>query len=402
MTARDCPTLNAISAPAWKHWALMLTAIIVGAGVLLVGHTWPQWGASYGPGLARLLKSTSSPVINWFYTLLLFTTAQGAALILWARSRSLKDFNGNYRIWGWAAATWLFFSFAIATQAHVALSETVLHHIRWRTNGAALWCWLLPATAWGWGIALRLEPELRADRSGHFTFLAAGGWYMAAAGVLCQREFWPKVCPAELSVLLAAAFQLMAHASLFLSTTLHARYVLLFSAEPPQTKRRAVTKVAVTVDAGEDKPRRMWPSWLSMRGSAAADETDTAESEDGKPKRGKKRATAATTKKRTTPRKTPRQSKPVEAPAEAEEEGWDESGSEGWDTGETADTKAESAVLETANASKGQNNYRFDGAEDTNSSHYSEDSESDDFKGLSKKERRRLQQQMRDEERKNR
>ncbi|MDB5340300.1 MAG: hypothetical protein JWN70_5919 [Planctomycetaceae bacterium] len=386
MTACNCPTSTVISAPAWKHWTVAFVGTLIGSGVLLAGLTWPDWGPNYGPGLARLLKTTSSPIVTWLYSLVLFTTAQGAALILWARSRSERDFHGNYRIWGWAAATWLFFSFAVATQAHVALSETVLFHIRWKTNGAALWCWLLPAVAWGWGIGLRLEPELRTDRSGHFLFLAAGGWYMAVAGVLCQQEFWPKVCPAQLSVLLAALFQLLGHSSLFLSTSLHARYVLLFSAEPPLIKRRAA-KSAIAAEVDETQPPRRWLSMLSWSRRTSAD--DSEEADDGKPKRGKKRAVATTTKKRATARKTTRRSKTAEDAAEADE-------SEGWEN----DEGTESDESGTAESGAEQKNYRFDAAEDSGDADDSDDNDSGEFKGLSKKERRRLQQQMREEERK--
>ncbi len=383
MIARNCPTAAIVSAPAWKHWLVVLAGTILASSILLAGLTWPEWGPGYGPGLAQLLKSTSSPIMTWLYSLVLFTTAQGAVLILWARSRSERDFHGNYRIWGWAAATWIFFSFAIATQAHLALSETVLHHIRWRTNGAALWCWLLPATAWGWGIALRLEPELRSGRAGHLLFLAAGGWYMAVAGILCQQEFWPHVCPTQLSILLAAIFQLLGHSSLFLSTSLHARYVLLFSAEPPQMKRRSTAK-APAADAAETQPRRRWLGLLGWMRRTSADDEET---DDGKPKRGKKRVTVTSTKKRTTARKTTRRSKPAEEASEGDE-------SEGWENEDAAEIESESTGSE---ASSSQKNYRFDSAGDADDS---EDSNSDEFKGLSKKERRRRQQQMREVERK--
>ncbi len=391
LTAHNCPTFSVVAAPAWKHWALVVAGSVIAAGIVLAGSTWPDWGPSYGPGLARLLKSTSSPVITWLYSLALFTTAQIACLILWARSRNERDFQANYRIWGWAAATWLFFSFAIATRAHLAFSETVLYHIHWRTPGATLWCWLLPATAWGWGIALRLEPELRTDRAGHLLFLAAGGWYMAVAGILCQQECYPRACPASLSILLAAAFQLLGHASLLLSASLHARYVLLFSAEPPAMKRRTAAKATPAAETEEAQPPRRWLGLLSWARRTSA--AEGAESEEDKPKRGKKRTT--TTKKKAPARKTTRRSKAVEEEAESED-GWEEepAAEEGWETAESTDgTESAPAADETSTDDK---NYRFDSAED------GDNDDSDEMKGLSKKERRRLQAQMREEARRTR
>lgn len=399
LTACNCPTATFVSAPAWKHWAVVLGGIVISSGALLAGLTWPEWGPGYGPGLARLLKTTSSPVVTWLYTLVLFMAAQCATLILWARSRSERDFHGNYRIWGWAAATWLLFSFVVATQAHLALSETVLYHIHWKTPGATLWCWLLPAAAWGWGIGLRLEPELRTDRAGHWMFLAAGAWYMAVAGILCQQEVWPNACPTQLSAILAAAFQLLGHASLFLSTSLHARYVLLFSAEPPAIKRRATARAAIANDDGDTQPRR-WLKMLSwMRRTSASDAT--TETDDGKPKRGKKKGTATTTKKRTSSRKTPRRSKPADEAADSEgSEGWEETEGEGWESQEGMDTT--DATSENSEAEAAQKNYRYDAAEDAGGNDDAESNDSDEFKGLSKKERRRMQQQLREEERRGR
>ena len=384
LTASNCPTLSVVTASAWKHWAVAVGGTAIGSGLVLAGLTWPEWGPNCGPGLSRLLKTTSSPLITWLYSLTLFVTAQGAALILWARSRSERDFHGNYRIWGWAAATWIGLSLAIATQAHLAFSETVLHHIRWRKNGAPLWCWLLPATAWGWGIALRLEPELRTDRVGHFLFLAAGGWYMLLAGVLCQQEFWPKACPDQVSSLLAAVFQLLGHASLFLSTSLHARYVLLYSAEPPQQRRRTTAKMLAAA-GDETPPRRRWLGLLSWKRRTSAERG--METGDGQPKRGKKRATATAAKRRNTVRKSSRRRKSAEDGVEVEEsERWNESEAEGWEGDASAEVdRSESVEREAGSPPK---NYRFDGAEDT--------SGAADLNGLSKKDRRLVQQQARE------
>ena len=224
-------------------------------------------------------------------------------------------------------------------------------------------------------------------------FLTAGAWYMAVAGILCQQEVWPKACPAQLSAILAAAFQLLGHASLFLSTSLHARYVLLYSAEPPAIKRRATAKAVLSDDDADAQPRR-WLKMLSwMRRTSASDAT--TEPEDGKPKRGKKKGTATTTKKRTSSRKTARRTKPADEAAESEgSEGWEETEGEGWETQEVAETTDANSEVEAA-----QKNYRYDAAEDVGGNEDSESNDSDEFKGLSKKERRRLQQQQREEER---
>ncbi len=399
MTERNCPILSVVSTQAWKHWAVVFAGTLVVCGFLAAGQAWPEWAPGYGPGLTRLLKSTASPLVRWIYTLVLFLTAQGACVVWWARSRSLQDFHGNYRIWGWASATWLFFSFVVATNAHLAWSQTMLHHIHWKNPAAPMWCWLLPAMAWGLGIALRLEPELRNDRSGHFLFLAAGGWYGAVGGMLCQVEFWPKCCSPERSEFLLAAFQLMGHAALFLSTTLHARHVLFFSAEPPQkpVKRRAAAKSAEQAPPSKAERGSLWPRWLSLskrRGEETPDTSDNAE-----PKHGRKRAAPA--KKRTAVRKPTRLS---QAAGESSET-WDGSTTDdeslaGANAGGDEATESNTGGDDT-DSSSGRR-YRIDGAGETGGEDTTEDGDSDEFKGLSKRERRKLQQQMKEDERRNR
>lgn len=387
LTARSCPVLTLISAPTWKHIVAVLAALAGGLGLVFAGYASPQWAAAYGPGAMRLFQGNATPILGWVNTLTLFTTAQAACIVWWARARSLRDFEGNYRIWGWAAATYLLFCFASATQAHLAWSETILYHIRWRTPGAGLWCWLLPASAWGWGLALRLEQELRDNRWGHWLFLTAGAWYLGIVGLLCQRQFWPQFCTAELSQVLIVTLQLLGHACLFLSTVLHARFVLCCTAEPPLSRRRNLaTKASEPVSvSGGWLWWILWPSWL-LRSRAAASDGDL--DADGKPKKGRKRAAP---KKRTPTRKAGRVPKPEDEAPEEEE----------WEEDESASDDAEEEFADTSSDGK---RYRVDSSEDPAGAHFSEseDEESDEGKGLSKRERRRLQQQQREQERRSR
>lgn len=383
LSARECPVLTVVSARAWKHWCCALLALAAGLAILVADFAWPNWGAANGPKFARWLAGPASPILPWANSLSLFLTAQAAAIVWWARSRSLRDFNGSFRIWAWASATWLLFSFASATQANLVWSETILFHIKWKTPGAVLWCWLLPASAWGWGLALRLEQEMRDNRPAHWLFLLAGTWYLAVVAILCQREFWPQACSPDLSSLLLAVSQLLGHSSLLLCHALHARFVLSCTAEPPLAKRRQQAKSAAQAPAVRSWLRFLSLSWWLGFGKA------TAEEEEAKPKRGRKKAA---TKKKSSSRKATR------AAAEAEEES-EETAEEGWDSEETGEDEAEEVASgeESAEEDSGKN-YRFDDAEGLrggHASHYGEDPQ----KGLSKRDRRRMQQQMREQER---
>jgi len=340
LSPRDCPINNLISVQVWKHWVAMLMVLLIGLGLVVAGYTYPQWAHDLGPGLPKLLKLSNSPALAWLNSIVLFVSAQIAAIILWARSRSLRDFGGRYRIWGWTAATWLVVSFSVATQAHQVWSETILHYFPWRAQGAAMWCWLVPASIWGWGLALRLEQDMREDPLGYWVFLFAFLCELGSVALLFQREFWVGSLNAGTQQLLFAVIQLVAHLTLLLSMSLHARYVLFFSAEPPVTRRR-------TARQSEPAPvvnslfQRLLPNWIKgvkMPGEG----TDEATEEEGS-KRGRKRAAP---KKKSTARKPSRRSKAAESEIE-----------DGSDTDLSEEESAEAQVSATSPAGK---SYRID------------------------------------------
>ena len=88
LTARNCPVLTVVSAPSWKHWVFVLLSLALPAGLLASGYAYPRWASGFGPGFSRLFDTSASPILNWVMTLTLFTTAQGAWIVWWARSRS--------------------------------------------------------------------------------------------------------------------------------------------------------------------------------------------------------------------------------------------------------------------------------------------------------------------------
>lgn len=313
LSPRDCPIINVISTQAWKHWVMGALGLSAGIGLLIAGYTHPQWAGNLGPGIPRLFKLSSSPVLAWANSSLLLIAAQIALLILWARSRSLRDFDGRYRIWGWAAATWLLLSFSVTTQAHQAWSETILFYFPWRAPGAVLWCWLVPASIWGWALALRLEQDMREDRYGYWVFLAACLWDLTCVGLLCQREFWPQYLTPAFNQLFLAGAQFIGSLTLLLGMSLHARHVLYFSAEPPPGRRRSsgqAGRSAETGAASNNLFQRFLPNW--MTGVKLPRESGDEDLDGDTPTSGRRRAAP---KKKSTARKTPRRPK-TSVPAE--------------------------------------------------------------------------------------
>lgn len=403
---RACPTLTVFASPLWKYFVVAGVGLAMTLALLACGYFQPPWLQSLGPGIGRLVRLSTRPVVNWLVTIGLFLTAQTTCIIWWARSRSLQDFHGQFRIWGWTAATWVFMSLSITTQAHLAISETVLTFVRWRTPGAQLWCWLIPSAFWGWWLVLRLEPELRANRSGHWVFLTAVTWYLGTAAILCQRQSWPQLIEAELSAVLLILLPLFGHVCLFLSMSLHTRFVLYFTAEPPLKSRRQASLKPV-----DDQPSSKVSRWLSLfsyRRSIPAQAEPAMSEEEEKPKKTRKRAASTSTKKKPARRPSPKATEIEEAeveevPANSETEGEDpglsESGTVESEATQVAESWSESNWQATETPENGDRKYRFDSAIETNED---DSDENEQFKGLSKRERRKLQQQMKEQDRRGR
>jgi len=154
-------------------------------------------------------------------------------LIFWVRSKSLQDFVGHYRVWAWTAAVWLMFGGVVATDAHVAFSESVF----WFWNGE-FWrketlCWLIPAAIGGCFVLRCLNQDMCDCRSS-LTLL----WLAAASYLLSS------LLKLEIIVLLPQPWYDLASMGtfmfgslfLFLSMLLHARYVIYESCEAPNAR----------------------------------------------------------------------------------------------------------------------------------------------------------------------
>ncbi len=224
------PLHKVISQKMWKHWAVAFFGLALGAGILYCGHHAADLEEKLGPGFARLFNLSSGPVFRCYRSILLILSGQLALLIFWARSRSLQDFAGRYRLWVWVAGAWFWFAFSTASGAHHAWSESVVW-LWWDAplrNRTTL-CWLIPAVLLGAELLWMMHRDMRGCRSSlSMLWLAAGLLLTAGVQTLLTDVGW--------SELTQPAVAMGGVLCLFTSMLLHARHVIYQSAEPPQRR----------------------------------------------------------------------------------------------------------------------------------------------------------------------
>lgn len=433
LNSLTCPVVSCISNRLWKHLLAAFVELLLAAGLLAGIYYQPVLIAHGGRSLGRLFSFAPSGLITWYSGLLLLLAAQSAFFIRWARSRSLKDFAGSFRIWGWTGGFWLALSLCQSTGVHRALCELYFSLTKSRPQADPSLYWLVPALVVGSCLWFRLQKEMRTCRGSYIALLIGGLLYLgAAAAHLLRLSLQQQVGPL-ISEVIQHSLLLAGHIALLLSMTLHARHVLYVSVAPPerQDPGRSLFSLILTftglrwlaarLTAWRSKAKESSTSARRRRSRATAEESEAGSSRRKRP-----------TKKKPTRRKSSKAAEDEESAdadtSELAEESLSEEGvNEESSSYEEEEAEAEEVVTETVSAaetaaaedesetqdewnqydeadesspSSGQQ-YRVDAAEDLPPPSHSTKAPLDKhaLKGLSKRERRRLQQQMREEER---
>lgn len=213
----------------WKYLIGALSLLVISAGLLTVGWKAADLSPTLGPGFERLYAFPDAPAARWFSGLLLFVSAQVALFIWWARSQSHNDFDGRYWLWIRVACVWLIFSGCVATGAQEAFRETVLFFLPDISSRTANLAWLTPALALGLSIIAALAREMRDCRASRGLLWLAAGSYLCAAGLSLEVEY---LLPQAVQPLLVQGCLSVGHVGLFLSMWWHARHVVHCTADP--------------------------------------------------------------------------------------------------------------------------------------------------------------------------
>jgi hypothetical protein len=213
----------------WKYLLGGLACLAIATGLVIAGAHGPSLTAAVGPGIVRLFAFPKAPVARWFSSLLLVVSAQWALLIWWARSHSVKDFDGRYWLWIRVSGAWLLLSGCVATDAAEALTSTFQHLWPHLSDRTAALGWLMPAAAAGVATLVPLAREMRGCRWSRGFLMLGAAAYVAAAVLHLELE---SVLAVTADILSSELSLLAGQVAIFLSMWLHARHVLYCSIDP--------------------------------------------------------------------------------------------------------------------------------------------------------------------------
>jgi hypothetical protein len=377
----------------WKRiviggiFGLMLTA----TGFLLVQPL--AWAAPLAPVAEQLLSGSRPLLLVFATTTLWFAAGQFAALIGWYRSHSENDFHGRYRVWAVLAAGFAGASFLAGTGVHEPLFAAALPYWRWPIWRPAVMSWLAPLASVGLMLWWRMDRDVRRCLTGLWLMRLATA-AMLALGV--GHLFAPELAGEAWFSVVMTLGPLIGPGLLVLGLWLQACYVAYVCADPPETP--AVTWVG-----------RLWAlsKMLWPFGSRTSEEEEAkparrrkkAEEDDGETAPKRRRKPAAKSRRTTKPRTRVKPDSDAEGEAEEtwEEEAASEEESSDWPASEETEAKSAAVTSGAKSVSKpsradddgdAEEEYRVDGAHEN----------SDMFKGLSKRQRRELKRQMRDQQ----
>lgn len=235
----DLPVRKLISPKLWKHLLLGCLGVGLAAAILWGGYVASSVEHAYGPGFTSFFDLSTARAVSYYNAAMLTLAGQLCLLIWWVRSQSWKDFAGRYRVWFWSAAACFGSAFVALTDAHLAWSQTVLWFSDVQVWNKEVLSWLVPIGAPAAVFYLLLQRDTRDCRVS-VSLLRLSGLAMLGAA-LWALDFRPPEhevlaqypVPDEL---VAAGLPMLGCFSLMFGLLLHARYVIFESAEPPRAR----------------------------------------------------------------------------------------------------------------------------------------------------------------------
>ena len=205
-----------------SKWALSLLvgcgllawASVIGGGVWLDVQQIDPWRDIFGLQSGRFLRFWNSTV--------LLTCSQLSFLILWRRSRSRKDFSGQYRVWVWVGAVCSIYCVATVTRFHERWSSALASGSNLVWVDAETVSWMVPATTLLLSAIhlMRRDMPLRST-SRQWVRVSRILAVMAGLNLLMGSLVWPKAWALPISEALCSLWPTVFASSLLI----HARFV---------------------------------------------------------------------------------------------------------------------------------------------------------------------------------
>lgn len=265
---------NVVPRRAFLLLGLLLSVSLVVAGIV-AGAWYEAWGAGFaGSGYLRLLGLEQGRMAVWTTSAFLLLAAQLSLVIGWVRSKSLADFDGRYRAWARIAISWFVFAVVVGTQAHASLSQALVTQFKfegiWQKE---IFCWLLPIGILVAGVAWMMDGELKTSRTARLLLWLAVVTSLAGTVVVLEPVQLQVLTPRLLALLRMGT--LLAAAGLLIQALLvFLRHVVHVSPEPaPRRRRRKKSRTRRTGLEDEHE--------LAAEADEEADDEEASDEENG-------------------------------------------------------------------------------------------------------------------------
>lgn len=427
----------------WKMWVIgsLLSAMMIGSVVLSLR---PVEVHPHFSSVVNHYLSPDSPLLVQYFG----SSSWAAAAILswvigWHRSRSRLDFRGRYRVWPWLSAFCALWSFSNSTNFHHVSSVAVARVAAangWENGHWPLIAWLIPALCGALPMWFLIDRDMR--RSLPSVILLRISLTLLLAAGLCRM--FPDLIPASAAQYpVTTILNLFGGASLAWSLWMHTWHVSYVTHDPPpapvgdwswlrvflwpvtQLRRFLTRKAAVVTEPTTKRGRKK----KTEEKTEEAEKTTTTRSRRSTTKRASKPRTRVKAEavesedepadeEETTSSSTAHGSDAGDESYEStsthgDEDTGDEDGnhSVGWDdwekessrTSSHASSRGSSQPAQAKQTAKNDDDSDDDDDDDGDSSmQYRVDGGSDGadpFKGLSKRQRRELRKQLKDQQR---
>ncbi len=253
-------TLSLRSVVPRSGWAVLAwSLLLLSACDAVIAAAWFQQSVPEGIRIpySVVLGVDSATAATWMASALLVVAAQMALVIGWVRGHCLTDFDGRYRAWTRVAISWLVIAGVVGTGAHRSISQLVLMQFGFET----VWqretlAWLLPLGALVASVAWVMDGELKTSRTARFLMWTSAGTAIGGLALVVE----PNLVDGELVertphlvAFLKLALMVSSPGLLVVSMGVFLRHVVHVSSEPaPRRKwRRKKKKRAKAVDVTE-------------------------------------------------------------------------------------------------------------------------------------------------------
>lgn len=161
----------------WTYAALI--GLLVSAAAFALA-TPLSFRPELAPLTRHLLEGERPALAVLIQTAFCFLCTQLALLIGWYRAQCKLDFRGLYRVWPWAAVVFGTATLCLATNAHNLIGQIIesTHLLNWRP---AVVAWLLPLTVVASPVIVLIDRDVRRSRSSLYTLRLA--WLLSLASV---------------------------------------------------------------------------------------------------------------------------------------------------------------------------------------------------------------------------